>query len=152
MDIWSNIHTIIILFESDKIEGNIDIQDIILQLRAQGKQVSAWGYVSKNHIYTAAGSIFRILGKEDITFAGKVKPSAMQVWESMQADLLLDLTMHEVPPLQQLAACAKVRFKAGRMQPKMPPYEFLIQLPAEEKARQTLCEQIMHYLQTIQLA
>ncbi len=149
MKIWDNIENIVILFESDKAEGNNDIQDIILQLRAMGKQVSAWGYAPKHTIYTAAGTIFRILGKQDTTCSGNVKKAPLHVWENIPCDLLLDLTLGNRKPLQHLAATSTATIKASK-QRESDTYHFMIQLPDKGLNRTTLYEQIVHYLKTIQ--
>ncbi len=156
MTIWDTIQDIVILFESDRAEGNTDIQEIILQLRAEGKHVAAWGYVSKQTIYTAAGSIFRILGKDDITCTRKVKQAPLQVWQSLPCDLLLDLTLNDCRPLQHLVAHSQAGLKTGK-QRKGHTYQFMIQIGSQESGtknqdslRTTLCEQIVHYLKTIQ--
>ncbi len=147
--IWDNIQHIAILFESDKAEGNTDIQEIILQLRKMGKTVTAWGYAPKHTIYTAAGTVFRILGKEDTTLSGQVRKPILEVWESIDCDLLLDLTLHDVRPLQQLAATSKAALKAGKERDSKV-YQFMIHLEKKDEGRITLCKQIVHYLKTIQ--
>ncbi len=152
MSIWDNIHTIVILFESDRAEANTDLQDIILQLRAEGKHVAAWGYAPKHTIYTAPATIFRILGIDDLTLCGKVRKQPLQAWESLSCDLLLDLTQRDLRPLQHLAATSQAKLKAGKLkagkQDNTPTYQFMIQ---NTHSRTTLCEQILHYLKTIQV-
>ncbi len=147
MNIWDNIQHIVILFESDRAEGNTDLQDIILQLRAEGKQVAAWGYAHKHTIYSAQGTIFRILGKDDTTLCGKVRKPHLQVWETIPCDLLLDLTLQDVRPLQQLVTTSQANLKAGKER-KNNTYQFMIQ---NTNSRTTLFEQIVHYLKTIQI-
>ncbi len=156
MSIWDNIQNIVILFESDKAEGNTDIQDIILQLRAEGKHVAAWGYAPKYTIDSAQGTIFRILGKDDTNICGKVRKEHLCVWESLPCDLLVDLTLQDIRPLQHLATTSTAKLKAGKER-KGNTYQFMIQVGSQESGvksqdslRTTLCEQIVHYLKTIQ--
>ncbi len=148
MSIWDSIQNIVLLFESDKAEGNTDIQDIILQLRAEVKNVAAWGYVPKYTIYSAQGTIFRILGKDDTTLCGKVSKQHLQAWDSVPCDLLLDLTLQDVRPLQHLATTSTAKLKAGKER-EGNMYQFMIQ---HTDSRTMLCEQIVHYLKTIQLS
>ncbi len=146
MSIWENIKDIVILFESDNAEGNTDIQDIILQLRAEGKNVSAWGYTPKYKIYTAPSTIFRILGKEDTTLCGNIKKASLQVWENLPCDLLLDLTLQDIRPLQHLTITSKATLKTGK-QRDGNTYQFMIN---NTTTRTELYKQIVHYLKTIQ--
>ncbi len=148
MSIWDNIKDIVILFESDNAEGNTDIQDIILQLRAAGKKVSAWGYTPKYKIYTPPSTIFRILGKEDTTLCNnKVRKKHLQVWQSLPCDLLMDLTLQDVLPLQHLADTSPANLKAS-IERKSSTHQFMIQL--QDPSRTALYQQIVHYLKAIQ--
>ncbi len=149
MTIWNNIKTIVILFESDRQEGNTDIQYIIRQLRSMGKDVYAWGYVPKYEILSAANTTFRILGTEDITICGKIQKALLREWKTISADLLLDLTLREHKPLLHLATTAQTTYKAGKTRNEPYAHDFMIQL-SPDQTRQDLYEQIVHYLQLLE--
>ncbi len=155
---WERVQRVAILFESDRAEGNVDIQDIILQLRRMGKEVTAWGYAHKETIYTAAGTCFRILGKEDVNCWGKPSKAVLDVWQAQTFDVLIDLTTEPCVPMQYLALYAPVTFKAGRKVDIVPYlHDFMVDMPSAKPTqeqtdtpRMALYKQILYYLQTIQ--
>ncbi len=155
---WEQVKHVALLFESDQAEGNVDMQDIILRLRRTGKQVTAWGYVHKETIYTAAGMCFRILGKEDVNCLGTPKKAILDLWQAQHFDVLVDLTTRPCVPLQYLALYAPSDFKVGRRTDFVPYlHDFMIDMscskPNKEQAdtpRTALYKQILYYLQTIQ--
>ncbi len=149
MNIWDNIKTVTLLFESDKQEGNTDIQQLILQMRSIGKEVNAWGYVSKRKIASPANKIFRIVGKEDTTIFGKLTTQTLKIWETMEVDLLLDLTTHDFRPLLQLAATAHATYKAGKKRARPYLHDFMIEI-TKKQTRVELYEQIVYYLQLLE--
>ncbi len=155
---WQHVQRVALLFESDRAEGNTDIQEIILQLHRAGKEVTAWGYAPKYTIYTATGSRFRILGKEDTNCFGKPNKDILHLWQTQYFDVLLDLTTAPCVPLQYLALTAAATFKAGRKTPFVPYlHDFMVDMPSvkptkeqTDTPRTALYKQILHYLQTIQ--
>ncbi len=155
---WEQVKHVALLFESDQAEGNVDIQDIILQLRRAGKQVTAWGYAHKETIYTAAGTCFRILGKGSVTCLGKPKKNTLDLWQAQHFDVLIDLTTRPCIPLQYLALYAPASFKASQKTDFVPYlHDFMIDMPCAKSSKEqantprtALYKQILHYLQTIQ--
>ncbi len=155
---WERAQHVALLFESDTAEGNVDIQDIILQLRRMGKEVTAWGYAPKKTIYTAAGTCFRILGKEDVNCWGKPRKAVLDVWQAQRFDVLLDLTTRACVPVEYLALYAPAMFKAGRKVEIVPyVHDFMVDMPRIKRSKEQtatprtmLYEQVLYYLQTIQ--
>ncbi len=155
---WRQVQRVAILFASDRAEGNVDIQDIILALRRMGKEVTAWGYAHKETIYTAAGTCFRILGKEDVNCWGKPSKTVLDVWQAQPFDVLIDLTTESCVPVQYLTLYASATFKAGR-KVEIVPYlhDFMVDMPSVKASKEqtdtprtALYKQILYYLQTIQ--
>lgn len=158
---YNNAKTILLLFESDYNEKNPRIRRIIKSLVNDGKKVMAWGYVEKKEIKTAILPDFRILHQKDADFFGKPLTAFMNELEQMHFDLLLDLTMNEIIPLQYISLFSNVYCKAGNKQNELKMYDFVIDISAvNDNDAENLIEldaayiydQIIFYLKKIQTA
>jgi len=110
---YESARSIILLFESDYLEKNSEIKQLIQSFNNDGKKVMAWGYVQKKEISTAILPDFRILHQKDADFTGMPSESFMRELSELNFDLLIDLTVNEVKPLQYLALYANAACKAG---------------------------------------
>ncbi|MCM1034740.1 MAG: hypothetical protein NC038_06045 [Paludibacter sp.] len=146
---YANIKRILLLFESDNTEQNPQIAQIIRQLQAEGKQVTAWGYAEKKQITTSPDDAFRLLGKQDIGLFGRPRKELIRILQSSSYDLLIDLSLQDTLPTAWLALAANATFKTGRVQSEEPyVYHFMIQTN-EQTDQQYLCKQILFYLRSI---
>ena len=110
---YANARTVMLLFESDYLEKNPEIRQLIQSMNADGKRVMAWGYVRKKEISTAILPDYRILHQKDADFTGMPATSYMRELEDAEFDLLIDLSVSEIKPLQYLALYAKAACKVG---------------------------------------
>lgn len=110
---YANARTVMLLFESDYLEKNPEVKQLIQCMNADGKRVMAWGYVRKKEISTAILPDFRILHQKDADFTGIPNASFMRELDEAEFDLLIDLTVNEIKPLQYLALYAKADCKVG---------------------------------------
>lgn len=110
---YKSAKTIILLFESDYLEKNPDIKQLIQSFNNDGKKVMAWGFVQKKEISTAILPDFRILHQKDADFTGMPSVSFMRELSELNFDLLLDLSVNEIKPLQYLALYANAACKVG---------------------------------------
>ncbi len=158
---YENAKTILLLFESDYSEKNPRIRRIIKTLTNDGKKVMAWGFVDKKEITTAILPDFRILHHKDADFFAKPLATYMHELEDMQFDLLIDLTMNEVIPLQYISLYSNVFCKTGIKKSELKMYDFIVDIsgvndndaenPIELDAVY-IYEQIIFYLKKIQTA
>lgn len=158
---YDNAKTILLVFESDYSEKNPRIRRIIRTLASEGKKVMAWGFVDKKEITTAILPDFRILHHKDTDFFGKPLASFMHELEDLHFDLLLDLTMNEVIPLQYISLYSNVYCKTGIKKNELKMYDFIVDIsgvndndaenPIELDATY-IYEQIIFYLKKIQTA
>jgi len=110
---YDSARSIMLLFESDYLEKNHEIKQLIQSFYADGKKVMAWGFVQKKEISTAILPDFRILHQKEADFSGLPNASFMRELEDLNFDLLIDLTVNEIKPLQYLALYANAACKVG---------------------------------------
>lgn len=171
---YNKAKTILLLFESDYIEKNRFIRKIINQLTSDGKKVSAWGFLDKKMTSTAILPTFRILDRSTIDWFERPKAPFLRELSENEYDMLIDLTLQDILPLQYVCLYANAAFKIGingRMDnifdfriiiPKPEPDELMSEHDQENQIefkdlnetlfhtdQQFLFEQIIHYLKSI---
>ena len=162
---YDKAKTVLILFESDVIEKNPAIRKIISSLQDDGKKVSAWGYIDKKVINTAIFPDFRILNNDQTDFFRKPVISYINELENHEYDLLIDLTLKPLIPMQYIAMYSKAVFKTGIHKSDLNIYDFVMDVeslmtpvektendePAETLVDETyVYDQIIFYLKSIQ--
>ena len=156
---YSKAKTVLLLFESDHAEKNPLVRSIISSLQQDGKKVVAWGFVHKKLVETAIMPDFRILNQKQTDFLGKPLTSYMNELLNMEFDLLIDLTLKPVIPIEYFTMYARAFCKAGVKKNDLPMYDFLIDLESlaqhHESTDPTIDEmylfnQIFFYLKSIQ--
>src|ERR1035437_1722880 len=90
---YDKAKTVLILFESDYSEKNMNIRKMIYQLQQDGKKVSAWGYIDKKEVITSILPDFRILHHKQTDFFQKPMISYINELDDQTFDLLIDLTL-----------------------------------------------------------
>ena len=154
--------TILLLFESDFSEKNPQIRKIIYKLQQDGKKVSAWGFIDKKDVLTSILPDFRILHHKETDYFKKPLPSYMNELENLEFDLLIDLTLKPIIPLQYIAMYTNALCKTGVRKIDLPIYDFMLDLEnfsmpsdtsetTESEIDETyLFNQIIFYLKSIQ--
>jgi len=110
---YKSARTVILLFESDYNEKNPEIKLLIQNFVSDGKKVMAWGFVNKKEVSTAILPDFRILHSKDADFTQFPEHTYLRELEELSFDLLIDLTVNEVKPLQYIALYANAACKVG---------------------------------------
>ncbi len=110
---YQSARSVILLFESDYNEKNPEIRQIIQSFYADGKKVMAWGFVDKKEVSTAILPDFRILHSKDADFTQFPEHTYLRELEELSFDLLIDLTVSEIKPLQYIALYANAACKVG---------------------------------------
>ncbi len=156
---YRDAKSILLLFESDFVEKNIEIRNIIKTMNADGKKVMAWGFLNKKQVNTAILPDFRILNNQNIDLLHKPKDSFIQELEEQKFDLLIDLSVNEIVPLQYIALYSNATLKAGLRKNKAPIYDFMIEIGKNQYENTTIeneinasyiYNQIIFYLKSIQ--
>jgi hypothetical protein len=149
---YANIRKVFILFESDVLERNSQIKQLVRELQADGKTVTAWGFVDKKQVNSAILRDYRILGRQDVNLMGKPKDYELQDLRSEHFDLLISLNMNNIMPLRYLSLFADADFRVGMVTNE--PYEnnFMIAVPDDQKNLVYLFDQLMLYLRKINAA
>lgn len=156
---YEKAKSVLILFESDYSEKNPLLRRMIASLQQDGKKVSAWGFIDKKEITTSILPDFRILHHQQTDFFHKPVLSYLNEMSELQFDLLIDLTLKPIMPLQYLAIYANASCKIGVRKSDVPMYDFMFDLnglaQAETDAENPIDEtylfnQIIFYLKSIQ--
>ena len=159
---YNKAKTILILFESDYAEKNQAIHTIIDQIRKDGKKVTAWGFLNKKEIETAIFPDFRILHHKQTDFFHKPLDSYINELKFVEYDLLIDLSVNSIIPLEYLALYANASFKTGIRKTIIAVYDFVLdvdKVPASDESSESvqtqvdetyLYNQIIFYLKKIQ--
>ena len=159
---YDKAKTVLILFESDYSEKNLNIRKMIYQLQQDGKKVSAWGYIDKKEVITSILPDFRILHYKQTDFFQKPMISYINELDDQTFDLLIDLTLKPLLPLQFVAVYAKAACKIGIHKSELPIYDFVLDVesltvPIEDTEffespvdENYLFEKIIFYLKSIQ--
>ena len=159
---YDKAKTILILFESDYAEKNPNIHKIIEQLQKDGKKVSAWGFINKKEIETAIFPDFRILHHKQTDFFHKPLASFINELKFVDYDLLIDLSLKQLIPLEYLALYAIASFKTGMRKTEIPVFDFVLDIEKATSASDStetaesqvdeiyLYNQIIFYLKHIQ--
>lgn len=145
----SRVKNVLVLYESDLVEKNIQMKQLFKELKQTGLTVVSWGYVDKKAASTAILLGSRVLAQQDLNVFGAPKKHLMQEIAHQQFDLLLDLTLRPVLPLRYVALEANVAFKVGRQTYEKPYiHDFLVKIDDCQDAAQ-LYDQMMYYLNQI---
>jgi hypothetical protein len=125
---YAKAKSILILFESDFNEKNPYIRKMIAQLQHDGKKVSAWGFIDKKEVITSILPDFRILHHKQTDSFQKPLISYINELDSLEYDLLIDLSLNQVLPLEYIAMYANASCKVGTRKIELPIYDFVIDL------------------------
>lgn len=145
---YADVKRILILFESDYLERNLPIKEIIKELQADGKVVTAWGYLDKNNCQTAVLRDYRVISNKDCTFLLQPRDYERQDIAQEQYDLLIDLNIHNLLPLRYLALYANCTFRAGKAEQQPYVHDFMVDVKDNDDPCY-LAYQILLYLKQI---
>ena len=162
---YDKAKTVLILFESEFSEKNLYIRRMINNLQQDGKKVSAWGYIDKKEVMTSILPDFRILHHKQTDFFQCPNESYLNELENQEFDIMIDLSLRPLLPLQYIAVYAKALFKVGIHKSEFAVYDFVLDVETQttqseeiENSEPTdnlideiyLYDQIIFYLKSIQ--
>lgn len=146
---YAKIKKVLILFESDFLERNSQLKQLVKEIQMDGKVVTAWGYSNKKQTTSAILRDYRVIGQKDFTWYDKPKDYEIQDLQNEHFDLLINLNVNNLRQLRYLSLYADADFRAGLMTEE--PYEsnFMVIVPEEERNIVYLFDQIMKYIRRI---
>lgn len=169
---YRTVHRILLLFESDLLERNVQIKALIKQLQQDGKEVTAWGFVpGKKVAQSAILRDYRVLAQQDFTSWGWPQEQQIKDLQLEEYDLIIDLNVSQLLQLRYLSFYARADFRCGMLTSAPCLADFQIDLthtnapeaapeqPENKTAAEVvnsainpayLFDQILHYLQTIE--
>lgn len=169
---YSSARRILILFESDLLERNVQLKALVKQLKEDGKDVTAWGFVPGKKVASSAIlRDYRVLAEQDFNFWGIPQEGPKADIEREEFDLLIDLNVSQLRPLKYISMYARAGFRCGMQTPAPYLSDFMIDLShveapeaapelAENKTAAEvvtssinpayLFDQIVHYLKLVE--
>lgn len=144
---YEHIKSVLLLYESDWLERNTDVRTIVKQMQTEGKQVVFWGYCDKKDVQAPNLPDSRILGKAHTNLWLMPKTDVLQDLDKRKYDVLIDLSLHPIMPLQYVALYANADCKIGALE-DTALYDMIVRVNPEAK-QMDLFEQVKHYLQSI---
>lgn len=141
---------VLILFESEQQEINVQTKALIKQLKEDGKEVTAWGFVPEKQAPTSAIlRDYRVLAAQDYNRWGLPQEQTQTDLSREHFDLLIDLNMKEYRELRYLNMLANVDFRAGKLTDE-GLCDFMIDVKDEDNPA-FLFDQIVHYLKAVEV-
>ena len=145
---WQKVRTVLLIYDSDLMEKNSDIREIMRRLMMDNKQVSLLGYVERKDVQSPILPQSRMLGWRDRNWFSQLRKDVITSISENEYDLVIDLTQTPCLPLHYAVLFARAQFKAG-MHIVDGLHDFDIEMPVQE-SHTPLFDQIVHYLQTIE--
>lgn len=145
--VYEQVHTILLIYDSDVMEKNADIRELVRRLMQDEIQVSLIGFVDRKEAQSPILPQSRMLAWNNCTLFHTLRKDVEQDMLKDEYDLLIDLTQQSCLPLHYVALFTRARFKAGKHIVD-GLHDLEIEMPTAE-THTPLFDQIIHYLQTI---
>ncbi|MDD4489375.1 MAG: hypothetical protein PHD30_02590 [Paludibacter sp.] len=155
---YEKAKNILLLFESNYSEKNPETKRIIQSLNTDGKKVTAWGYVDKKNIISAAYPEYRILHKKDLGLFQKPHDKLIQELQCNEFDLLINISTRRIVPLDYITLNANAKCKTGMKIGTINLYDFAMDLESHLRDKEIqvddleysfLFNQILFYLKSV---
>jgi len=157
---YSDIHNVLLLFESSLNEKNPYVNSIAKQLENDGKKVTLCGFLDKKISGQLVLPDFYVLDRSKINFFSEPKKEFISSLLNKKFDIVLDLTLNETLPLHYILMYANAPFKVGRKIANCGLLDFMIDLKTDGTVEDIgssrygsqisyLLEQIIFYLKSI---
>lgn len=137
--------------EGSDVEQNVFLNKVIEEFRKRGVHTYAWGYVAeKKETDSAKRKEFRLFGRNSLNAFGIPDKALMEEFKAVgTVDLVMNLDLENLLPLDYLYTMSKGRFKVSGEKPYVGMSDLVIKLDKDECKPQILHDQALHYLNTI---
>lgn len=143
---------VLLLFESDIQERNIQMKALVRQMQEDGKVVTAWGYVPEKKVAESAIlRDYRVLAQQNFNFWGLPQQDTQNDLCREHFDLLIDLNMNDQLSMRYLNLFADADFRCGKRTDEPHLNDFMVDIKYEDNPA-FLFDQIVHYLKAIEVA
>ena len=142
--------TIGIIFDAvDKDKYHI-AKNFMAYIEESGVRVFAIGFVPKSELigYLPFKKGVSFFGLDKLLWYGKAKNQTVDEFTERPFDILIDLSLSDLFPIEYIFALSKAKFKICNDSEKSKYADFILQLKKPEKIEQYI-EQIKHYLEVI---
>ena len=128
---WSDIRSVLLLFESDYQEKNDKVRALIKSLQAEGKRVVACCYVDKKVAEAATLDTYVVLDRSKVDWLRRPHKVAVAERIKEKFDVVIDVTERDVTPLKYVLMWANSDFRCGKSRDDggNRAYDFVIEMP-----------------------
>ena len=151
---YNDMRSVLIIYESDMNENNPKIKAISKSLQSDGKKVTMCGFVNKKKADILISEHAYMIDSSHVSFFGEPNTNFIKGLLNTKFDVVLDLTLTEVLPLQYVLAYSKSPFKVGRKISNLDLLDFMIDLKNESEVKPAdvnyLFDLIIFYLKSIE--
>jgi len=142
---YEAIKRITILFEIEDFDKVVDFVDL---LEADGKDVTAFSYDTKNHIFSELPANYTIWNKTKMTIWGMPNSVDIKLFKDTEADTLIDLTYHTLPIYNFLFLNSSADFRVGFDNENSALYDLLIERNRAQDFS-FFVEQLLFYMKSL---
>lgn len=121
---YDDIHRVMLLFDPEDLAV---VETFVETLVADGKQVTAFSFDTKNTIYPKLRDGFKIWNKKQLDNRGIPKSTELSLFAENSADTLIDLTKSSSPVLRYLFLHSSADFRIGFNRDNSMLYDLLIE-------------------------
>jgi len=142
---YGAIKRISILFEIEDFDKIVDFVDI---LEADGKEVFAYSFDPKNHIFSDLPTNYSIWNKSKMNIWGFPNSADLKLFKEKDADTLIDLTYHILPIYNYLFLNSTADFRVGFDKENSSLFDLLIERNREQDFS-FFAEQLLFYMKSL---
>lgn len=126
---YDQARSVFLIFESNFSEKNPEIKRLVETLLADGKSVTAWGFVPKKKSMNDNMYDFRILFKKNFDILQRPRATLIHELQTVSYDLLIDITTRHFLAVDYLIIYANAKCRSGIKKSGLNIYDFAIDLP-----------------------
>jgi hypothetical protein len=142
--------TVGIVFHQTDDKNFTAIQDFLKSLSAEGKQISAIGYIDSQKIpdFYLLRKGFNFFCTEDLNWFFHPEPAFVNDFIEREFDILINLSIDNVFPVEYIYALSKAKFKTGKFRNGSTYADLAIDIK-DNRDVSYLIQHITHYLRII---
>lgn len=134
-----------ILFDATDPSSFEIIRNFVKQLENNKKEITVLGYVDDkkliDHYLYRKG--FDFFTKANLNWYNKPENESIKQFISKPFDVLFNLSLKEIYPLQYIIALSKAKLKVGKYSPEQPYLDLMIDIEKEKEAMNGIRKEVM---------
>ncbi|MCB0706585.1 MAG: hypothetical protein KDC34_14825 [Saprospiraceae bacterium] len=144
---FDSAKTIGLIFEGTDMEQRDKVLAYAARLKKEGKRVRLLAFMDNK--VDNSGFVFKNFNRDDLDFSLCPKVEEVKSFIAEPLDVLINLSLKQVPALNFIVASAKARFRVGPYDEAASYYELMIDLPKNRKLEDYI-KQVDVYLNKMQ--